>query len=312
VSRSTTLFDMGKGRKISHEALRQLLPDVEVALFFAKAYDLDYRQLSELLAVRFSGMSAIDALLNEGVDHSSVLQDYLIDTIPEDVYRRADVGYDDEAEVPDTELLTQLWEEALVTVAQSIKDVAAKLAGVLESMPSKYGQMTFAHLRQLNTQRGSIGTYGARITHPPVAPRLVILDVSGSMTESTVRRIVDEVVALAYQADASLAIVSSTATFWEAGQFTTADVLRAAEYMGTQYETLTPLLNRDWETVVTIADYDSSRSAADYIRTNAIGRVGKVIDISLVDRPTFLGECVGQLANEVQPVLVGNSRYLLT
>lgn len=311
VSRSSQLFDLGKGRKISHEALHQLLPDVETALFFAKAYELDYRQLSELLRIRFPGLDIVEALLNEGGQHSDQLQDYLIDTVPEDVYPEDEIGYDEDAEIPEAALLTHLWEAALVEVAQSIKDVAAKLHDTIAAMPSKYGEMHFSHMRKLNQQRQSIGTYGAAIRHNPVAPRLVVLDVSGSMTASTVQRIVDEVVALAYQAEAGLAIVSNTATYWEPGKFTVDDVLKAAEYGGTQYEKLTPLFNQDWETVVTIADYDSAWTALEYIRDHATGRIGKVIDISLVNRPTFLGQCLGLLASELQPVLVGNSHHIL-
>lgn len=312
VKANTQLFDLGKGRKISHAALHQLLPDVETLLFFAKAYELDYHQLSDLIRLRFPGTDVVEALLNEGGQHSTELQDYLVDTIPEDVYPEDDIGYDDDADIPEAALLTHLWEAALVEVAQSIKDVAAKLHDTIAAMPSKYGEMHFSHMRRLNQQRQSIGTYGASIRHNPVAPRLVVLDVSGSMTASTVQRIVDEVVALAYQAEAGLAIVSNTATYWEPGKFTSEDVLRAAEYGGTFYDKLTPLFNQDWETVVTIADYDSSHTSMEYIRNNATGRIGKVIDISLVNRPTFLGECLGLLAGELQPVLVGNSGYLLT
>jgi len=311
VAESVTLFDLGKNRKISVAALHRLLPDIETALFFAKAYDLNYVQLSELLRVRFSGISVVDALLNEGAAHSSALQDYLVDTVPPDVYPTSGVGYDENHPVPEAALLTHLWEAALVQVAQSIKDVALKLHDTLEAMPSKYGEMHFTHMRRLNVQRNSIGTYGARVHHAPIEPRLVILDVSGSVSEATVSRIVDEVVALAYQAEASLAIVSNTATIWEPGKFSTDDVLREAEYGGTHYEKLTPILKQDWDTVVTIADYDSSSSAADYIRRHATGRIRKVIDISLVDRPTFLGECLGPLASELEPVLVGNSSWVM-
>jgi hypothetical protein len=82
--------------------------------------------------------------------------------------------------------------------------------------------------------------------------------------------------------------------------------------MGTHYETLTPLMKRDWGTVITIADYDSSQSAKNHLRDNAFGRIGQVLDLSLVNRPTYLAECVGQFADKVTPLLVGSSDYVLS
>ena len=35
-----------------------------------------------------------------------------------------------------------------------------------------------------------------------------------------------------------------------------------------------------------------------------------MLDISLVNRPSFLAECVGLLANKVTPILIGNSQYV--
>jgi hypothetical protein len=140
----------------------------------------------------------------------------------------------------------------------------------------------------------------------------VIFDVSGSMTESTVRAIAPEVVALSWKANASLAIVSDTCRVWDPGTFTVDDVLREAEYSGTHYETLLPLLRRDWGTVITIADYDSSQDAKTHLRENAFGKIGQVLDLSLVSRPTYLAECVGQFADKVTPLLVGSSSYVLS
>ena len=54
---------------------------------------------------------------------------------------------------------------------------------------------------------------------------------------------------------------------------------------------------------VTIADYDSSLGAKQVLASRS-GRIGTVLDISLVGKPTFLSECVGQLADEVKPLLV--------
>lgn len=310
VNRSLELFDLGKGRKVSTQALSTMLPDVETALFFARAYDLGPAKVRELINHLFK-QDVIDALLNEGHEHSTELQDYLVETFPDEIEAIEGVGYSSDVPPPDTFLLKQAWDQALVEVADSIKKVADSIGTVLDAMSSKYGRMTFEHMRKLNVQRNSIGQYGASIRHERVAPRLVVLDVSGSMTSSTVQRIADEVVGLAYGVDAAMAIVSNNAFLWEAGTFTTADILARAEYGGTQYEQLVPIFDRDWETVVTIADYDSSRSTLAGFR-RAKGKVGKVIDISLVNRPTFLAECVGQLASEVQPILVGNGHYVLS
>ena len=73
---------------------------------------------------------------------------------------------------------------------------------------------------------------------------------------------------------------------------------------------LAPILDQDWDTVITIADYDSAMSSLEYLRDNCKGRIREVLDISLVNRPTFLAECVGLLANKVTPILIGNSRYV--
>lgn len=312
VAASTALFDLGKGKKVTHQVLTMLLPDIETALFFAKAYDMDYRKVSELVRLLFH-TDLLTALTGEASSHSQDLQDYVIGLVPDVEEGEALAGvFTDTTTQHNTELLTQLWEAAELQIAASIAEVATKIGGVLDRLPSKYGTLTFSHLRKLNTQRNSIGTYGPQIVHHRVAPRLVVLDVSGSMTAETVRRIVDEVVALAYQANASLAIVSDHSFLWGPGEATTEAVLKAAEYSGTHYETLAPIFDQDWETVITIADYDSAWTAQDYLAKNAKGRVHQVLDISLVNRPTFLAECIGRIADEVKPLLVGSSHYVLT
>lgn len=306
------MFTIAPGKQISVTALKELLPDVETALFFAKAYKFDYAKLSELISTLFSS-DVIDALLMEGGSHSTELQNYIIDTVPPGVYQMApgSIQYGDEQDPPDTELLGQAVEAALVEIAESIQTIADKIGSVLQHMPSKYGQMTFSHLRKFNTQRAALGTYEAQIQHEATPPRLVIFDVSGSMSAEVVERIVDEVVGLAYEVNASLAIVSNDTFFWNAGAFHTRDVLDAAQYGGTHYETLVPVLDQDWATVITIADYDSSAAASDYIRSHAKGQIGEVIDVSLVNRPTYLAECVGQLAGKVTPILVSNTRHAI-
>ena len=310
VDQSVRLINVA-GYSISEKALKDLLPSIETALFFAKAYRMDYEELSKMLWLLFQ-TDVIEALIGEAHVHSAELQDYIVDVVPEDVQARYGAGhYDKDKAAPDMDLLVQVFEQATVEVASSIQNVVDKLGLVLESFPSKYGEMTFSHLLTLNRQYNAIGTYEAEILHKRTPPRLVILDVSGSMTEDTVARIVEPVVALAYEINAHIAIVSNTATLWEPGSFGVDDILVAAEYGGTHYEMLAPIFDEDWETVVTIADYDSAAAARDYLRQECSGSVGRVLDISLVNQQTYLSKCVGQLAKEVTPLLVGTGANVL-
>jgi len=89
-------------------------------------------------------------------------------------------------------------------------------------------------------------------------------------------------------------------------------VLNAAEYGGTHYEELAPLFDdQQWGVVVTIADYDSSRSAMSAI-SKMNGTIDTVLDISLVSMPTYLAEVVGQLADEVKPLMIAADHVRLT
>ncbi len=304
------LFELSPTKKVSFGTLRTMLPTIETTLFFAKVYKLNYAKLSELIR-RLHRTSVVQALLSEGGAHSSQLQDYIVETVPEIGSIAGSLTFGATPEGLHPELLAKMWEQAEVEIADSIASVADKLSGVLDRLPSKYGTMTFETLRKMNLQRPTMGVHSAVIRHERVSPRLVVLDVSGSMTESTIRRIVDEVVALAYKSNASLAIVSNTATWWDAGTFNSDDVLRTAEFSGTHYEKLKSVFDEDWETVITIADYDSSPSAKTAL-AGCRGRIEQVLDISLVGRPTYLAECVGQLAAKVKPILVGNSQYVLS
>ena len=54
---------------------------------------------------------------------------------------------------------------------------------------------------------------------------------------------------------------------------------------------------------MSIADYDSSPAALRAF-ANVKGRIGEVFDISLVNRPTFLGQVLGTIADKVTPVLI--------
>lgn len=304
------VLTLGK-RKFSFQLLQQMLPDVETALFFAKVYRLDYEQTSLLLSELFN--SSLVSALFYGT-HSEELQDFLVDLaadvpahlLPENQSVKVEPDI-----IPKGEILPQLWDQAEIEIAASIQKVADTLFDTLDRMPAKFGRMTFQHMRALNDQKPTMGTYNAVIQHPPVPASLVILDVSGSMSQSTIQALAEDVVALSYKADAHLAIVSNDTFFWEPGTFTVDDVLANAQYGGTCYHTLAPLFQRDWGTVVTIADYDSAMSSYDAIKKVATGKVGTVLDISLVNRPTFLAECVGQLADEVRPLLVANTHRVL-
>lgn len=308
VSRALDLFEFAPGKKASWSTLAALLPDVETALFFAKAYRLSYTDLGTLLKQLFK-TGVIKALLGGDAEHSTELQDYIVDTVPEDAWPM-DQRPDFVADTAHGEILPELWEQANITIAKSIAEVADKLSLVLDSLPSPYGEMAFQHLAKLNRQRPTIGVYQAGIHHSRVSRNLVVFDVSGSMSEGTVRAIAGDVVALSYKANASLAIVSNTTRVWDPGTFSTEDVLREAEYGGTHYETLASLFARDWGTVVSIADYDSSPAAKQWVASSP-GRIGQLLDISLVSRPTFLAEVLGQLADEVKPLLISSSYYPL-
>lgn len=309
----THLIDLPNGKRISVGALRRLLPTAEVALFFAKAYKLDYRTTSQVIRYVFDD-DLIDVLFNG--NHSTELQDYVIDLatfVPEHLKPEQPLSFQ-ATTPPDGVLLPELWESAMLTVASSIEQVADKLSSTLDVLArSQQGQMTFAHMAKLNAKAPTtkLGMFGPRIVHPVQEENLVVLDVSYSMSEDTVRAIVDDVVALAYKANAHMAIVSTNSFYWAPGTYGTQDVLAKAEFMNTNYETLVDLFKRDWSTVVSIADYDSSGWAKNVFKRHATGRIGRVLDISLVNRPTFLSECLGVIADSVEPMLIANSSQVL-
>ena len=308
VSDRLRLVEIKPGLRYSIAVLRDLLPDVSTMLFFARVYKLGYTELSSLLSNLFPGR-VLAEVLNE-TDHSDELQDYLVDVVPTHVAQQYNIKLKfKDAPPPDT-VLPELWDAMNTEIARSIQEVADKLGKTLSRLPGKEGRMIFKHLAIMNRSRPTVGDYKAGIQRSRRAANLVILDDSGSMTQPTIQKIVAEVVALAVKADAHLVLVSNTARVWEPGCYSVADVLRAAEYGGTQYEQLVPLLQQDWGTVVTIADYDSSASAMVAIRDNTTGHIGLVLDISLVNRPSYLAECVGQRADEVRTLLIGSQPRL--
>lgn len=303
VAASLRLVEIKPGVRFGEQTLKDLLPDIETLLFFGKVFELDHAQVGDLLKLLFR-TSLVDALT--GGDHSRSLQGYVLDLAyqaPGVDPTLVSIGHS----VPKGEILPEMWKSLEVTVAQSIKDVAAKLENVIGLMPGKQGQMVFKSMMQLNAQRPQIlGVHKAAITHAPQKPNLLILDDSGSVNQSTVRAIAEDVVALGYMANAHFAMVSNSTRSWEPGQYSVKGILDVAQYGGTHYETLEPLLNsRDWGTVITIADYDSSRSAAEHLKRSVRTSIDDLVDVSLVPQPTFLAEALGQFAGKITPMLIG-------
>lgn len=301
VQRSLNLIEVKPGLKFSLATLKELLPDIEVTLFFARLYKLNNEELGNLLWQLHGHHEVVQALVGEGNAHSTELQDYIVELGYEYLIQSGDIVFD--GAKAHGEILPELWKDLEVTIAKSIQEVADKLKDVVGAMPGKQGEMVFRSLLTVNAKRPTLGNYKAAIHHAPQRENLVVLDVSGSMTEGTIAKIIDDVVALSYMANAHLAIVSNSSTHWGPGEYSTESVLRVAEYGGTQYETLAALFDQDWGVVVTIADYDSSRGAKAAI-AECRGHIEQVLDISLVNRPTYLSEVVGQLAADVRPLLV--------
>ena len=315
IHNSTEVTTFTNGKSFPTKFLRDSLPDVETVLFFAKVYDLQAEDVSNLLRTCVRS-SVVQALTAQAERHSTTLQDYLVEEFFEDgewVY--PDLAFLEAmpgAKAPvQAEVLPEVWKNIELVIAKSIAEVASIIYGTIEHMPGRTGEMVFQTLAKVNARRPTIGDYRAGFHHQQVKQVLVVFDVSGSMSETTVRTIVDDVVGLAYEANASLAIVSNSCTFYPAGGFSTPQVLGDAEYGGTHYEMLVPLFtDQDWDAVVTIADYDSSFDAKHALaRCN--GRIGQLFDVSLVDRSTFLAECLAPLADEVRPLLIGSTQYPL-
>lgn len=301
------LIEIKPGVFFQHSVLSEICTTITNAMFLGKLYDLKAEQLQVLLDLTPKKTSLRDVLSEGG--HSTTLQSYYFDTATE---LGILPGHVDPEQQPLDGELAELWQASRVEIAQSIKDVAKHLESVIGKFPGKQAKMTFGHMMQLNRQRMSIGTYSAQITHPTVdQENLVILDVSGSVSRGTVEALAEEVVGLGYMANASLAIVSNTTTLWGPGEYSVDGVLAQSEYGGTRYETLAPLFKQDWDKVVTIADYDSRPEAKDVVRTYATGRVGEVIDISLVHSMTFLSEVVGTIADKVTPIVINANHGMI-
>lgn len=308
-SYDVTTFE--NGTSFPTKFLTDSLTDVGTALFFAKVYKLSPVDVARLIHT-VAPSEVVDALTNEAEQHSVTLQDFLV---TECMDINGEWYYPDEAffdglpgskEPVQAELLPEVWKNLEIEIADSIAKVADTIASTIGHMPGRTGEMTFRTLATMNANRPTIGDYKAHIQHQQIKRVLVVFDVSGSMSENTVKTIVDDVVGLAYEANASLAIVSNSCFFYQPGAFSTKQVLEDAEYAGTQYQMLEPLFrDQSWDVVVTIADYDSAPSAKAVLG-RAGGHIGQLLDVSLVDRSTFLAECLGQMADEVRPLLVAS------
>ena len=239
IAESVELFEVASNSFVTIKQLKDWLPTIESALWFGKLFDLNYTKLSGLLSKLFNS-DVITALM--AGDHSTELQDYVDDVVPDYLVAEDKPSYVEAP--PPAEVLPEVWKINTIEMAKSIKEVADKLKGTLQMLPSMEGRMVFETMAKFNKQRPSIGMYQASIKHEQVPDVLVILDVSGSMREDTIRAIVDDVVGLSWEAKAHLAIVSNNAYVWEPGSYNVDDVLAMAEYGGTQYEMLAPLLDR--------------------------------------------------------------------
>ena len=297
------IIEIKPGIRFSLGTLMKGLPTIETALFFAKLYKLNAMQLGHLMRNVFDERELVQVLMGEDHMHSYDLQDYLVELGYETMIESGAIIFGED--VPKGEVLPEMWKDLEVTVAKSILEVAEKLKGVVGAMPGKQGEMIFQTMMQVNARRPILGDHRARIHHAPQRDNLVVLDVSGSMSESTIKTIVEDVLALTYMANAWLAIVSNTTTYWGPGESSVEAVLNVAEYAGTHYETLAQLMDQDWGVVVTIADYDSSWDAKSAI-AKCSGHIQQLLDISLVNRPTFLAEVLGQKADEVRPLLIAD------
>lgn len=311
VKDSLTLFRLDSKRLISVQKLKELLPDVQTAAWFGAYYKLSRTKLAELFIILFDS-PVLKALMTEGYKHSTSLQTYLAQTLSQAEYSELQMQKVVQPEAPAPDLiLPQLWEAAEVKVATVLREVADTITDVVDRLPSKNGKMVFRTLAKMNANRPTVGVYEPHISHHRRASSLLILDVSGSMTEETIRTIAADVVGLAWKADAHLAVVSDTMTVWEPGGYDVKAILRAAEFRGTHYEQLAPLFNQNWGTVITVADYDSSWSAKEVLQ-GCSGTIEEIIDISLVDRPTFLSASLGHMAKKITPMIVGSGHYPLS
>lgn len=302
------LIEIG-GRKFPEKHLKKWCPTVDTAMFMARLFDFSAQERSALLYALFGEHDLVRALTAEGGIHSNELQDVYLEAGLEHMIEAGELKLED-APIPNGQVLPQVLESIQVQVAKAIQDVADQIGKVVHSLPGKEGAMVFDYLRVMNAKRPTIGDYKAKVKHANQLPNLLVFDTSGSVDEPTVRTLTPDVVALGYNANLHLAIVSDTATYWKPGEYSVETVLNAAQFGGTRYDELAPLMDRHWGTVITLADYDSYNDARSVI-AQCSGSIEQILDISLVSRPTFLSECLGQIAKDVRPIMVADSDYTL-
>jgi hypothetical protein len=315
IKQERQVFRFTSGPAFPVKFLQDSIGDVETLMFVASLYHATPDEVAKLLNLCVPS-DVVSALTTQAEAHSSTLQDYLVQYCWDEdngwVFEPMFIPGAQGSTAPvHAELLPEVWKNLEITIANSIAEVADKIGDTISELPGRTGEMVFQTLATVNATRPTIGDYRAGIKHKQVKKVLVVFDVSGSMSEDTVRTIVDDVVGLAYEANASLVTVSNAAFWYPAGGFSTQQVLEDAEYMGTHYEQLLPCFQEDWDVVVTIADYDSSYGAKRVLE-QAQGKIGQLLDISLVSRSTFLAECLAPLADEVRPLLIAEQdTYLM-
>jgi hypothetical protein len=306
---SLNIVEVAPGRVFPVKWLRKTLKKPVHAVKFAKVFDLTPVELSSLLRLLFPGVDLVQALTQSAQYHSNELQTYIVALGYEHLITDGEPVSD--PDLPDDDTLAELFEQARVVVASSMDEVAEQIDLVMGAMPGKQGRMAVKSVLKANRRAlKKLGVDEVQIVHGHHPNNLAVLDCSGSMTEYWVRILAEPVVRMAMEANAHLAIVSSTARVWRPGEYSVESVLDEAEYGGTHYETLAGLFEgKHWGTVVTVADYDSAWGAKEVLAATG-GTIDLLLDISLVQRPTFLAECLEPLAKETRPLLVGN--YALT
>jgi hypothetical protein len=306
---SLKLVEVKAGTRFPVAALRRVLKDPKAVARFVALYRLDEYQTGALLRLLFPDSPVVQALVASAHLHSGSLQGFIVELGYENkLFDGTVLTPEEEVEPePDTDLLAQMFEQLQVKVADNIAEVADQLADTLVGMPGKEGRMRMKSLLKLDRRiKRKLGVHQAQIQHAHKPDNLVVFDTSGSIGEKTTLAIAAPVVAMAVKANAHLVIVSDGARWWKPGEISVEAVLGEAEYAGTHYETLSPLFDRDWGVVVSVADYDSSYSSKEAI-ADCTGRIQLLLDISLVERPTFLAECLEQLADETRPLMVAKA-----
>lgn len=288
------------------DQLRRILKSPKWVVRFGALKQLDAAQLGTLLRLLFPDSDLVSALSMETGTHSGHLQSYIVSLGYENLLFDGTKFYEDDPfeNDRDTTLLAELVEKFEVKVADDLSDVLDTLDDSLQHMPGKQGRLEIKSLMKADRRnRKKLGVAEIGVSHRHQRENLVIFDDSASMGRNTCTRIAGAVKRLTMQANAHLVLVSNTARHWRPGEFTTAAVDLEGEFGGTHYETLAPLMDQHWGVVVTIADYDSSWSAKEVLKERS-GSIDTLLDISLVDRPTYLAECLNPLAREVRPLLI--------